>query len=95
MGEGCFKLHGYPEWWEEHKQRRAATKATVSRTGGKANLATLPNDNEPLQINTTEQLSGNQAINIHGSRKEKKKWRTVYKGKRRRSRGERNDYFKK
>ena len=25
--EGCFKLIGYPEWWEEHRQRKAATKA--------------------------------------------------------------------
>ena len=38
--EGCFKLIGYPKWREEHKHRRAATKATVSRNGGKAHLAT-------------------------------------------------------
>ena len=36
--EGCFKIIGFPEWWEEHRQRRAATKAP-SRTGGKAHLA--------------------------------------------------------
>uniref|UniRef100_A0A803L9R4 GAG-pre-integrase domain-containing protein n=1 Tax=Chenopodium quinoa TaxID=63459 RepID=A0A803L9R4_CHEQI len=35
--EGCFKLIGYPEWWEDLRQRKAATKAT--KTGGKANAA--------------------------------------------------------
>ena len=29
--DGCFKLIGYPEWWEEAKQRKAAIKATASR----------------------------------------------------------------
>ena len=53
--EGCFKLIGYPEWREEHKLRRAATKATVSRTGGKANLATdLSNHRQALPENTTD-----------------------------------------
>ncbi|XP_015057450.1 uncharacterized protein LOC107003644 [Solanum pennellii] len=35
--EGCFKLIGYPEWWEDLRQRKAATK--VTKTGGKANAA--------------------------------------------------------
>ena len=38
--EGCFKLIGFPEWWEEHRQRKAATKVQSARTGGKAHLAT-------------------------------------------------------
>ncbi|XP_057540796.1 uncharacterized protein LOC130818653 [Amaranthus tricolor] len=38
--EGCFKLVGYPEWWDDLQKRRAATKAPASRTGGKANLST-------------------------------------------------------
>ncbi|XP_057529817.1 uncharacterized protein LOC130808356 [Amaranthus tricolor] len=38
--EGCFKLVGYPEWWDDLQKRRAATKAPASRTGGKANLGT-------------------------------------------------------
>uniref|UniRef100_A0A3Q7F038 GAG-pre-integrase domain-containing protein n=1 Tax=Solanum lycopersicum TaxID=4081 RepID=A0A3Q7F038_SOLLC len=33
--EGCFKLIGYPEWWEDLRQRKAATK--VTKTGSKAN----------------------------------------------------------
>ena len=37
--EGCFKLIGYPEWWEEHKHRRSATKAIVTRIGDKTHLA--------------------------------------------------------
>ena len=38
--EGCFKLVGYPEWWDDLKKRKAATKAPASRNGGKANLST-------------------------------------------------------
>uniref|UniRef100_A0A803MVW9 GAG-pre-integrase domain-containing protein n=1 Tax=Chenopodium quinoa TaxID=63459 RepID=A0A803MVW9_CHEQI len=39
---------GYPEWWDDLKQRRAATKATASRTGGKAHLTMgLSNSDEP------------------------------------------------
>ena len=38
--EGCFKLVGYPEWWDDLQKRRAATKAPANRTGGKANLST-------------------------------------------------------
>uniref|UniRef100_A0A803MSM8 Uncharacterized protein n=1 Tax=Chenopodium quinoa TaxID=63459 RepID=A0A803MSM8_CHEQI len=36
--EGCFKIIGYPEWWEDHKKRKAATRVTFSQTGGKAHL---------------------------------------------------------
>ena len=38
--EGCFKLVGYPEWWDDLQKRKAAAKAPASRTGGKANLIT-------------------------------------------------------
>ncbi|XP_057529718.1 uncharacterized protein LOC130808253 [Amaranthus tricolor] len=38
--EGCFKLIGYPEWWEEHRQQKTATKAQSKQTGGKANMVT-------------------------------------------------------
>ena len=39
--EGCFKIIGYIEWWDEYRQRKgAATKAPSSRTGGKAHLVT-------------------------------------------------------
>ena len=38
--EGCFKIIDYLEWWEELRQRKVATKAPTSRTGGKANMAT-------------------------------------------------------
>ena len=38
--EGCFKLIGFPEWWEEHRQRKAATKVQSTRTGGKAHMVT-------------------------------------------------------
>ena len=38
--EGCFKLIDFPEWWEEHRQRKADTKVQSARTGGKAHLAT-------------------------------------------------------
>lgn len=39
--ESCFKIVGYPEWWDEFQKRRAATKAPSGRTGGKAHLATI------------------------------------------------------
>ena len=42
--EGCFKIVGYPEWWNEF---RAATKAPSSRTGDKAHLATSTSTNGP------------------------------------------------
>ena len=62
--EGCFKLVGYSEWWDEHKQRKAITKATVSRIGGKANLAmTSPSDSEPPQESATDSLIGNERYN--------------------------------
>ena len=38
--EGCFKPLGYPEWWDDLQKKKAATKATASRTGGKAHLIT-------------------------------------------------------
>ena len=38
--EGCFKLIGYPDWWEELKQRKAAAKAPVTQTDGKAQVVT-------------------------------------------------------
>ena len=38
--EGCFKIVGYPEWWDDLQKRRAATKVPASRTGGKAHLIT-------------------------------------------------------
>ena len=54
--EGCFKLIGYPQWWEEHKHRKAATKATVSRTGGKAHLATDLSGNRQAPQESTADL---------------------------------------
>lgn len=34
--EGCFKIIGYPEWWDDHRQRKVvATKAPIC---GKLNL---------------------------------------------------------
>ena len=41
--DGCFKLIGYPDWWDDLQKRKAATKAPASRTGGKA----LPMEAEP------------------------------------------------
>ena len=38
--DGCFKLVGYPDWWDDLQKRKAATKAPASRTGGKAHLTT-------------------------------------------------------
>ena len=32
--EGWFKLIGYPDWWEDLKQRKAAAKVPVTQTGG-------------------------------------------------------------
>ena len=48
--EVCFKLIGFPEWWEEHRQRKAATKAPSTRTGGKANIATCVLHTESMSI---------------------------------------------
>ncbi|XP_057523858.1 uncharacterized protein LOC130803672 [Amaranthus tricolor] len=36
----CFKLVGYPDWWEDLQKKKAATKAPVHRAGGKALLST-------------------------------------------------------
>ena len=36
----CFKLIGYPYWLEESKQQKAAVKAPVTQTGGKAQVVT-------------------------------------------------------
>ena len=76
--EGCFKLTGYPEWWEEHKHRRVATKATVSRTGGKAHLATEFSGNRQTPQEPTvdlHNLTGNASskgkyTSSHGSKEE-------------------------
>lgn len=37
--EGCFKLVGYPDWWDDLRRRKATNKAPTHQTGGKANLA--------------------------------------------------------
>ena len=36
--EGCFKLVGYPDWWDDLQKRKAATKAPARPTGDKAYL---------------------------------------------------------
>ena len=65
--EGCFKLIEYPEWWDEHKQRKTATKATISWTANKVNVVTaLPDDRKPPQEpskDTPELLIGNNSVN--------------------------------
>ena len=53
--EGCFKLVGYPNWWDDLLKRKAATKAPAPRTGGKANLATT---NHPDEIPSSYEQSG-------------------------------------
>lgn len=65
--EGCFKLVGYSELWDELKQRKVATKATVSRINDKANLTiVLPGDWKPPQeaaSDTHKPLTGNERSN--------------------------------
>ena len=39
--DGCFKLIGYPDWWEDLQKKKATTKAPASRIGGKALLAAI------------------------------------------------------
>ena len=34
--DGCFKLIGYPEWWDNLQRKKAATKAPMNRVGSKA-----------------------------------------------------------
>ncbi|XP_057526492.1 uncharacterized protein LOC130805723 [Amaranthus tricolor] len=51
--EGCFKLVGYPDWWDDLQKRKAAIKAPAHRTGGKANLANTDHPGE-----TTSSYSG-------------------------------------
>lgn len=76
--EGCFKLIGYPKWWEEHRQRKAATKAPIIQTSGKANLTTNTEMVDTLSPSET-QNGGNKAMaaNTHGKEsngsKERKK----------------------
>ena len=36
--DGCFKIIGYPDWWDDLQKRKAATKAPTSQTSGKALL---------------------------------------------------------
>ena len=38
--EGCFKRIGYPNRWENLKQRKVAVNALVTQVGGKAQLVT-------------------------------------------------------
>ncbi|CAO2817531.1 unnamed protein product [Amaranthus hypochondriacus] len=43
----CFKLIGYPEWWEDLQKWKGATKAPVNQAGGKALFSTAdPTGNE-------------------------------------------------
>ena len=49
--EGCFKLIGYPDWWEETKQRKTATKVPVSQTDSKVNHTTIISDDKELLMN--------------------------------------------
>ena len=60
--EGCFKWISFPEWWEEHRQRKAATKVQSARTGGKAHLVTgvPPPTSEPTHY--TETKEGNNGV---------------------------------
>ena len=65
-GEGCFKLIGFPEWWEEHQQRKIATKAPSTRAGGKANMTTgvphtasMPIDEPTHKTKAKEDSNGN------------------------------------
>ena len=34
--DSCFKLIGYPEWWDDLQWKKAATNALVNLAGGKA-----------------------------------------------------------
>ena len=34
--DSCFKLIGYPEWWDDLQRKKATTKAPMNRAGGKA-----------------------------------------------------------
>uniref|UniRef100_A0A803N1T0 GAG-pre-integrase domain-containing protein n=1 Tax=Chenopodium quinoa TaxID=63459 RepID=A0A803N1T0_CHEQI len=72
---GCFKLIGYPEWWDELRQRKAAAKATGNRTGGKANFVASEREidgddgSSPTTKNTPGKSTGtgiNLIANFHG-----------------------------
>ncbi|XP_057546216.1 uncharacterized protein LOC130825160 [Amaranthus tricolor] len=60
--DGCFKLKGYPEWWEEHRQRRAATKAQLNQTGGKAHSVTGLPPITSTPTHCTETREGNNGV---------------------------------
>ncbi|CAH9106380.1 unnamed protein product [Cuscuta epithymum] len=38
----CFKLHGYPEWWEDRNRTKGTTGATTSHGGGASAHAVAP-----------------------------------------------------
>ena len=60
--DGCFKLIGYPDWWDDLQKRKAATKAPASRTGGKALLiAAEPTGNEEHIGGETNSTKENKA----------------------------------
>ena len=53
--EGCFKLVGYPDWWNDLQKRKAATKAPARPIGGQAYLTTA---NQPSSCVESGEVRG-------------------------------------
>lgn len=60
--ETCFKLHGYPDWWDDFQAKRKKTGPPPTKPAAQASLATgvppslslIPSDSLPVDLNTPE-----------------------------------------
>ena len=90
--DGCFKIIGYPEWWDDLQQNKAATKAAMNRAGKALFTDVDPTDGghteglEEKAIEDREDGTKNQKkerrLNIawglgNGTEKGKGKWQEI------------------
>ena len=87
--EGCFKLIGYPEWWEEHKLRRATdlsshrqtpTENTINvqdptgNTSGKNNCSEQPRNHESKEESRRDSSSEEETRSKEKDGGRERKW---------------------
>ncbi|XP_045787537.1 uncharacterized protein LOC123882926 [Trifolium pratense] len=58
--ENCFKLHGYPEWWNEYKAKKQHEATTSGGSGGRAALM----NSEP-QLSFISSIESQNTEKIH------------------------------
>ena len=89
--EGCFKLVGYPDWWDDLQKRKAATKAPASQTGGKAYLtiADQPSScEESGNVKGCSKGDGGETVNENNNNEQRREERETAT-----AHGEGNGYF--